>query len=97
MRFPYYLSRVGQHGRAKEGEEPGLYLIRDPVGRNKLINRGRQRGTAQRSTLHPGGVPKPASSPAEFARYPCVCGSLQNTLEVGASGDTKAVLAADSI
>jgi hypothetical protein len=49
VRFSYYLSRVGQHGRAKEGEKPGLYLIRDPVGRNKLKNRGRQRSPAQSS------------------------------------------------
>jgi hypothetical protein len=64
VRFSYYLSRVGQHGRAKEGEKPGLYLIRDPVGRNKLRNRGRQRSPAQSqrnaTLLKLGGPPGPS-------------------------------------
>lgn len=100
VRFSYYLSRVGEHGRAKEGEEPGLYLIRDPVGRNKLMDMGRQRSTfVQRNAavLKLGGVPGPAFFPAKFSPYPCVCGTLPNTLKVGASGDTRAVLASDSI
>jgi hypothetical protein len=32
VRLSITLSRVGQHGRAKEGEMAGLYLIRDPPG-----------------------------------------------------------------
>lgn len=96
VRPSYYLSRVGQQGRAKEGEEPSLYLIHDPVGRNKLINRGWQRAT-QHSSNSGGGDRVPWTSPAQFSAYPCICGSLPNTLKVGASGDTRAVLDADSI
>jgi hypothetical protein len=84
-----------QH-EGQEGEETGLYLIRDPVGRNKLMTRGRQRSTAQRSTLQTWGGPWACLSPAEFSHYPGVCGSLLNALKVGASGDTRAVLASDS-
>jgi hypothetical protein len=69
VRFSYYLSRVGQHGRAKEGKEPGLYLIRDPVGRNKLMDKGRQCSTiVQRDAmlLKLGGVLDLPAFPLSF-------------------------------